>query len=342
MFGIVADMASPGWYADPAGRFPHRYWDGTRWTDYVASPAGQSVDPLLPAQPVQQVQQVQPAQPAQPAQAPQPAQTAEPTQAPQPAESSGSRPQQIRTDPGELQAVLAELGIQPMPPTDGSPFTEPMLILAFSAERPDALEWWTPAGVLVAVATIIEKQKPGSLDAPDTDQASGLMIGARLEIAGADGTPIARTVRTLKPAKPPTFVDDPQGRRLLSVAQEKVFSKIPSHLITSPDGAPLGKFVGTDMRGRAMNLTDPSGTQLATVVKYGKWDGANVALEFSRNRPLQTPTEWLASRAVSALWPIKRERICNVLIRQAPPSGPFPALLTFMAPLLLEHTLSLL
>ena len=34
------------WYPDPSGKHEHRYWDGTRWTDNVASHGRQSVDPL--------------------------------------------------------------------------------------------------------------------------------------------------------------------------------------------------------------------------------------------------------------------------------------------------------
>lgn len=38
--------APAGWYPDPLGRFEHRYWDGTRWTDH-ASRGGRTVaDPL--------------------------------------------------------------------------------------------------------------------------------------------------------------------------------------------------------------------------------------------------------------------------------------------------------
>jgi uncharacterized protein YxjI len=32
------------WYPDPSGRHEHRYWDGTRWTEHVASHGRQSVD----------------------------------------------------------------------------------------------------------------------------------------------------------------------------------------------------------------------------------------------------------------------------------------------------------
>jgi hypothetical protein len=35
-----------GWLADPTGRFEHRYWDGSRWTDNVSSGGRLQSDPL--------------------------------------------------------------------------------------------------------------------------------------------------------------------------------------------------------------------------------------------------------------------------------------------------------
>lgn len=35
------------WYPDPSGRFDHRWWDGTHWTEHVASGAAILVDPAL-------------------------------------------------------------------------------------------------------------------------------------------------------------------------------------------------------------------------------------------------------------------------------------------------------
>ena len=48
-------MTTPaGWYPDPTGTFHHRWWDGQKWTDNVASNGQQSVSPLDPgAAPVQ-------------------------------------------------------------------------------------------------------------------------------------------------------------------------------------------------------------------------------------------------------------------------------------------------
>jgi hypothetical protein len=44
----MAEAGLPGaqWAADPTGRFELRYWDGTKWTDYVATAGVQSVDAL--------------------------------------------------------------------------------------------------------------------------------------------------------------------------------------------------------------------------------------------------------------------------------------------------------
>lgn len=35
-----------GWYPDPLGRFDHRYWDGTAWTEHVSRDGRQEIDPV--------------------------------------------------------------------------------------------------------------------------------------------------------------------------------------------------------------------------------------------------------------------------------------------------------
>lgn len=37
--------APAGWYADPAGRFELRYWDGAQWTEHVSRQGQQYTDP---------------------------------------------------------------------------------------------------------------------------------------------------------------------------------------------------------------------------------------------------------------------------------------------------------
>ena len=44
----VTPLPAPGWYADPYGRYPQRWWDGSLWTQNVNGGAGPSLDPLSP------------------------------------------------------------------------------------------------------------------------------------------------------------------------------------------------------------------------------------------------------------------------------------------------------
>jgi len=41
----MSSERSAGWFADPTGRYEHRYWDGARWTDQVSHRGEPSVDP---------------------------------------------------------------------------------------------------------------------------------------------------------------------------------------------------------------------------------------------------------------------------------------------------------
>ena len=41
----AAPQVPAGWYADPAGRFELRYWDGGAWTEHVSRAGQQYTDP---------------------------------------------------------------------------------------------------------------------------------------------------------------------------------------------------------------------------------------------------------------------------------------------------------
>ena len=44
--GASATPSVPaGWYADPAGRYELRYWDGSAWTEHVSRAGQQYTDP---------------------------------------------------------------------------------------------------------------------------------------------------------------------------------------------------------------------------------------------------------------------------------------------------------
>jgi len=44
--GERRETFAAGWHRDPYGRAQHRYWDGGRWTEHIASGGQSSVDPL--------------------------------------------------------------------------------------------------------------------------------------------------------------------------------------------------------------------------------------------------------------------------------------------------------
>lgn len=41
----LVGAVAPGWYPDPSGRWQVRWWDGTAWTDRVATAGRQGSDP---------------------------------------------------------------------------------------------------------------------------------------------------------------------------------------------------------------------------------------------------------------------------------------------------------
>lgn len=42
-------LDGPGWYADPGGRYDHRYWDGSAWTEHVSRAGVVETAPITPA-----------------------------------------------------------------------------------------------------------------------------------------------------------------------------------------------------------------------------------------------------------------------------------------------------
>jgi hypothetical protein len=48
-FAAPTTVDGPGWYADPGGRFDHRYWDGGAWTEHVSRGGVAETAPVTPA-----------------------------------------------------------------------------------------------------------------------------------------------------------------------------------------------------------------------------------------------------------------------------------------------------
>lgn len=61
----MTQQAPANWYPDPFGRYEHRYWDGTGWTEHVGSAGRQAVDAPVVSPPVMPVAHVSPTAVAQ-------------------------------------------------------------------------------------------------------------------------------------------------------------------------------------------------------------------------------------------------------------------------------------
>jgi hypothetical protein len=48
---VTSTQTPAGWFTDPFGRHHHRYWDGVRWTEHIASGGVQGVDAPVPSPP---------------------------------------------------------------------------------------------------------------------------------------------------------------------------------------------------------------------------------------------------------------------------------------------------
>jgi hypothetical protein len=48
-FSAPTTVDGPGWYADPGGRYDHRYWDGSAWTEHVSRGGVADTAPVNPA-----------------------------------------------------------------------------------------------------------------------------------------------------------------------------------------------------------------------------------------------------------------------------------------------------
>ncbi len=158
-------MPEPGWYDDPTGEAPQRWWDGERWTEHVSSPG----TPAVPPAPT-------PPAPTPPAPAPPPGPGVGATVAapltppapefptPAPAASSARGSKAPLLIVGTIVVVLAIIGIAVFLLARGGSGTEGIdaghrVDLAVESEGSWEYEFEAPAGTLV-----IDVRGDGSFD----------------------------------------------------------------------------------------------------------------------------------------------------------------------------------
>ena len=95
------DQYPAGWHPDPTGRFEHRYWDGTAWTDNVSVAGQMHHDPVVTP--------------------PEPAAAVPPEPVPVPPEPEPAAPPDLEPVPGTLDDVPPPPGSQTVPPVTTEP-----------------------------------------------------------------------------------------------------------------------------------------------------------------------------------------------------------------------------
>jgi uncharacterized protein YxjI len=181
-------MSQPAdWYPDPSGRHEHRYWDGTRWTEHVASHGRQSVDPDVTAAPAPTV----------------------------------NRPVE------KIVRDVAKAGAVPAAPGGGTVFTEPVLVVNQKAKLIEVNNEYaiydangTQLGAVRQVGQSALKKAARVLTSYDQ------FMTHKLQVVDMGGNVLLAVTRPAKVFKSRVIVQDGAGRELGQVVQQNVFGKV--------------------------------------------------------------------------------------------------------------------
>jgi uncharacterized protein YxjI len=177
----------PDWYPDPSGRHEHRYWDGSKWTEHVASHGRQSVDPDVTAAP--------------------PPAVARPTE--------------------KIVRDVAKAGATGTGPGGGTVFTEAVLVVNQKAKLIEVNNEYaiydangTQIGAVRQVGQSALKKVARVLTSYDQ------FMTHKLQVVDMAGSVLLAITRPAKIMKSTVLVNDGGGRELGKVVQQNVFGKI--------------------------------------------------------------------------------------------------------------------
>lgn len=228
-----AEGTPAGWYADPMGRHHYRWYDGTQWTDSVASGGVQSTDPLHGAPPTTVV--------------------------------GDTAPEDVRDQ------VTRRAGIDPALPTGGGTlFTEPVLVVNQKAKLIEVNNEFavydaqgTQIGAVRQVGQGAVKKAMRVLSSMDQ------FMTHTLQVVDRDGTVMLQLTRPRKFMKSRIVVQDAQGAPVGEIVQKNVIGKIDFALM-GPDGQ-VGTIQGENWRAWNFGIVDAAGTEVARITKT--WEG---------------------------------------------------------------------
>ena len=222
-------MTTPqaGWYPDPSGTFHHRWWDGQKWTDSVASNGQQSVSPLLSG--------------------------AAPVQA--------SSPQQLAK-----QAQRAGLAPGSAAAGGGTVFTEPVLVVNQKAkliEVSNQYSVYDQHGTQIASVSEVGQSmlKKVVRVLGEYDQ----YFTHRLEVRDMSAVPILQITRPAKFLKSKVIVEKPGVGEVGRLVQQNAIGKIRFGLMAGTQQ--VGELRAENWRAWDFAIVDASGVEVARIKK---------------------------------------------------------------------------
>jgi uncharacterized protein YxjI len=223
----TTEPRAPDWYPDPYGRHEHRYFDGTQWTEHVASHGRQSTDPPGGDIHVPIVQR--------------------------------------KTE--KVQADVAKAGLATGAQAGGGTlFSEPVLVVNQKAKLIEVNNEYAvydqngrQVGAVRQVGQSTAKKVLRVLSSMDQ------FLTHKLQVVDMTGTPLLALTRPAKIMKSRIVVEDGTGAPVGEIVQENVVGKI--HFGLHAGDRKVGSLNAENWRAWNFNITDESGTEVARITK---------------------------------------------------------------------------
>ncbi|MEJ7690305.1 MAG: phospholipid scramblase-related protein [Nocardioidaceae bacterium] len=217
----------PNWYPDPWGRHEHRYYDGTNWTEHVASHGRQAVDPPGGA-------------------------------SHQPTVDRATHKVQRDVQRAGLEAGQYQGG--------GTLFTEPVLVVNQKAkliEINQEFAIYDQHGQQIGAVRQVGQStaKKVMRFVADVDQ----FMTHKFQVMDAGGQVVLALTRPRKLMKSRIIVEGGNGQELGQIVQQNVMGKIRFAL--ESDGQQVGSLNGENWRAWNFNIQDASGREVARITK---------------------------------------------------------------------------
>ena len=218
---------SPNWYPDPWGRHEHRYYDGTGWTEHVASHGRQTIDP-----------------PGGEAHVPTVNRAAEKVQ--RDVDRAGARA-------GGFTG-------------GGSLFTEPVLVVNQKAkliEINQEFAVYDQAGRQIGAVRQVGQSavKKVMRFVADVDQ----FMTHKFQVVDSDGQVVLALTRPRKFMKSRLIVEAGNGQEIGEIVQQNVIGKI--RFSREAGGEQVGSLNGENWRAWNFNVQDRAGREVARITK---------------------------------------------------------------------------